>query len=46
MEFSKISLDKKNRMLRIGFGLHDGILFFRVDLWFVGYRVSSKQSRN
>jgi len=34
-----IPLDQKNRMLRIGFGKHDGIYFFRVDLWWKGYRI-------
>lgn len=34
----RIDLDVNNRMLRIGFGKHNGNWFFRVDLWFVGYR--------
>jgi hypothetical protein len=34
----KIILDENNRMLRIGFGKHDGKWFFRIDIWFVGYR--------
>ena len=29
-------------MIRIGFGKHDGNWFFRVDLWFVGYRFKKK----
>jgi hypothetical protein len=33
-----IVLDQKNRMLRAGFGLHDGKWFARVDLWFMGFR--------
>lgn len=37
---TKIVLDEKNRMLRAGFGLHDGRWFFRIDLWKVGYRWS------
>lgn len=37
---TKIPLGKKDRMLRLGFGLHDGRPFFRVDLWKVGYRLS------
>lgn len=36
---TKISLDEQNRMLRIGFGKHDGLWFFRIDLWWVGYRI-------
>lgn len=35
-----ISLDKQNRMLRIGFGKHDGRWFARVDLWFYGFRLT------
>jgi hypothetical protein len=39
MKIEKIKLDKLNRMLRIGFGKHDGAWFIRIDLWFVGYRI-------
>jgi len=35
----KITLDKDNRMLRIGFGKHNGNWFFRLDLWWVGFRL-------
>ena len=34
-----IQLDKNNHMLRIGFGKHEGKWFFRIDLWFIGYRL-------
>jgi hypothetical protein len=34
-----IQLDKNNRMLRIGFGKHEGKWFFRIDLWFIGFRL-------
>jgi hypothetical protein len=37
---TKINLDKDNRMLRIGFGKNNSKWFFRIDLWFVGYRIS------
>ena len=37
--FTKIPLDANNRMLRVGFGKHDGRWFARVDLWFFGVRV-------
>ncbi len=40
MRVTKIDLDTNNRMLRIGFGKHDGRWFARVDLWFFGVRVS------
>lgn len=33
-----IPLDAKNRMLRAGFGKHDGAWFVRIDLWWVGVR--------
>jgi len=35
----KIILDKDNRMLRIGFGKHNGNWFFRIDLWWTGFRL-------
>jgi len=38
MKITKINLNKENRMLRIGFGLNRGNKFFRLDLWWVGYR--------
>lgn len=40
MKITKLKLESGNRMLRIGFGQHDQKLFFRVDLWFVGYRLT------
>lgn len=39
MQREEINLDEKNRMIRIGFGKHDGVWFFRIDLWFKGYRI-------
>ena len=35
----KISLNKDNRMLRIGFGKHEGKWFFRIDFWCFGIRI-------
>lgn len=40
MTLTKISLDEQNRMIRIGFGKNDGNWFARVDLWFVGFRIT------
>lgn len=37
---TRIPLDPKNRMVRAGLGLHDGKWFIRVDLWWVGFRIS------
>lgn len=37
---NKIKLDKNNRMLRIGFGKNKGNWFGRIDLWFVGFRIT------
>jgi|21_taG_2_1085346.scaffolds.fasta_scaffold10244_3 hypothetical protein len=37
--FSKINLDKQNRMLRFGFGKHNGTWFMRLDLWWFGIRI-------
>ena len=39
MTIDKIKLDQNNRMIRIGFGKHDGKWFFRIDLWYKGYRL-------
>lgn len=39
---TKIPLDPNNRMLRLGFGKHDGKWFARVDLWFAGWRLTGK----
>lgn len=40
MKIDKIELDTLNRMVRIGFGKHNGRWFFRIDLWFIGYRIT------
>lgn len=37
---TKINLDKDNRMLRFGFGKHEGKWFVRLDLWAFGFRLS------
>jgi hypothetical protein len=42
MMINQVSLDSKNRMLRIGFGKNDGRWFIRIDLWFVGFRLTTK----
>lgn len=39
MKLDKITLDGDNRMLRIGFGKNKGQYFFRIDLWFIGFRI-------
>ncbi len=38
MSITKIPLDENNRMLRFGFGKHNGEWFCRIDLWFNGFR--------
>lgn len=43
MVINKISLNKDNRMLRIGFGKHNGSWFFRIDLWVIGYRLKGNE---
>jgi hypothetical protein len=40
MKLTVIRLDARNRMLRVGLGLHDGKPFARVDLWWIGVRLS------
>jgi hypothetical protein len=37
---TKILLDKDDRMLRIGFGKNNSKWFFRIDLWWVGVRIT------
>lgn len=41
LKITKIILDKDNRMLRIGFGKNNSLWFFRIDLWFVGFRIKN-----
>ena len=40
MTFNKLSLDKDNRMLRLGIGKNNGVWFARADLWCVGFRIT------
>ena len=40
MTIEKIKLEKANRMFRVGFGYYMYIPFFRIDLWYVGYRIT------
>jgi len=40
MTLLKLTLEKQNRMLRIGFGKNEGNWFARIDLWFVGFRIT------
>lgn len=37
---TRIDMERSNRMLRIGFGQHDGRWFARVDLWRWGWRLT------
>jgi hypothetical protein len=39
MKLIRIPLDKNNRMFRVGFGKHKNKWFFRLDLWFQGFRI-------
>lgn len=36
---TKIPLNFDNRMLRFGFGKHEGSWFIRIDLWWMGFRI-------
>jgi len=38
--FHVIKLDYFNRMIRFGFGFNNGNPFIRIDLWWVGFRIS------
>lgn len=32
-------MDKDNRMIRLGLGKNKGQWFFRLDLWYIGFRL-------
>jgi|TARA_B100000768_G_C11246731_1_gene362092 hypothetical protein len=38
--FHKIKLNYLNRKIRFGFGFNNGNPFIRIDLWWVGFRIS------
>lgn len=38
--FHVIKLNYLNRKIRFGFGFNNGNPFIRIDLWWVGYRIS------
>lgn len=41
LKFTIIHMDAKNRMFRpIAIGLNDGRVFFRIDLWWKGLRIT------
>jgi hypothetical protein len=40
LTITKIMLIQDNRMLRVGVGKHTGEWFLRIDLWWVGYRLT------
>lgn len=40
IEVTILSMDRENRMLRLGVGKHNGIWFIRLDLWWKGIRLS------
>jgi hypothetical protein len=42
MKVARIPLNKENRMLRIGLGKNEGRWFFRIDCWYVGFRLTLK----
>lgn len=37
---TKLHMDKGNRMLRLGCGQNEGRWFVRLDLWWVGFRLT------
>lgn len=40
MTLTTIKLDKDNRMLRAGLGKNEGNWFARIDLWYIGFRIT------
>lgn len=37
----KVVMLRGNRMVRLGFGQNSGRWFFRVDLWWIGFRITA-----
>lgn len=42
LETSVVRMDAANRKARIGFGKNEGKFYFRIDAWFIGYRINQK----
>lgn len=40
MKLTTITMEPNNRMVRLGVGKHDGKWFARIDLWFIGFRLT------
>ena len=40
MKFTKLIMDSGNRMLRVGVGQHNNVWFVRLDIWWIGFRMS------
>ncbi len=43
VQCDKLDMSKGNRMVRAGIGQHNGVWFARVDLWWVGFRLSIQE---
>lgn len=42
MKFDILHMDAGNRMIRLGVGQHNSVWFIRLDLWFIGFRLSRR----
>lgn len=40
---TKVVMDEANRMVRLGIGKNEGRWFARIDLWWIGYRLTGKR---
>lgn len=40
--FTVIKMEPNNRMVRVGFGQHEGNWFFRIDVWYYGLRIAKR----
>lgn len=45
LTITKIAMPSNNRMLRVGVGKHMGDWFFRIDMWWIGYRLTCVKER-
>lgn len=42
LKIVKVDIPENQRLARIGVGKHEGVWFFRIDLWNRGYRIQKK----
>ena len=45
LTITKIIMIQNNRMVRVGVGKHMGDWFLRIDMWWIGYRLTWEKER-